>query len=128
MLRPLAFAFAILSGVPAIAQAPCFDNNLGTPITLFDDQVSQPQTLGFTFPGPAGPVTTIGISSNGFIWLDGTSNNSRCCTGNEQGFLSDPPSIAAGWMDLYPPGAGPGDGVFFNTTSASAVVTWRNIP
>ena len=126
-------AAAILLSAPAIAQvanAPCFETNLGTNLNLSDDQVSGPQALGFTFPGPSGPVTSIWVSSNGFIWL-AANTDSRCCSGDEQWFLSDPASIAGMWMDFYPPG---GTGVYFNAIPASGsapargVVTWNAVP
>lgn len=126
----------LLLTAPALAQvvnAPCFEANLGTNLTLGDDQVSGQQSLGFTFPGPAGPVTDVWVSSNGFIWLS-ANTNSRCCSGYESAFLSDPPSIAAFWTDLYPPGAQGGGGVFFNSIPGTggnpsrAIITWSQVP
>ena len=109
---------------------PCFVSQLGTSLGLGDDQVAQAQALGFTFPGPAGPVTSIDISSNGFVWL-GSSTNSACCNGNVTQFLTGLPRIAMQWTDLYPPGNGD---VWFNTfpatptSPASAVITWADVP
>jgi hypothetical protein len=134
-MQTLRFSIAatILLCAPAIAQvanAPCFEANLGTNLNLNDDQVSGAQALGFTFPGPSGPVTSIWVSSNGFIWL-AASTNSRCCSGEEGPFLANPASIAGMWIDLYPPG---GTGVFFNAIPASGsapargVVTWMAVP
>src|ERR1044072_3307076 len=59
---------ALAAGLAA-QSAPCFETSLGANIGAGDDTVSYTRALGFTFPGPAGPVTTIDISSNGFVWL-----------------------------------------------------------
>ena len=132
--RSLTAAAAALSLTTAaaaqIANAPCFEQNFGANLGAGDDTIAPNNALGFTFPGPAGPVTAIDISSNGFIWL-GSDSNSRCCAGNANQFITDPASIAAMWEDLYPPGGG---GVFFNTfpstggAPARAVITWSADP
>jgi len=75
-------------------------------------------------------VTSIDISSNGFVWL-GSSFDSACCNGNEFDFLAGLPRIAAMWTDLYPPAGGD---VYFNTFAASggqpasAAITWLDVP
>jgi hypothetical protein len=130
-------SLAVLAlAVAAAAQsAPCFENSFGTNIGAGDDTVLSNQALGFTFPGPSGPVTAIDISSNGFLWL-GTNaiNSSECCQGNTSLFLSENPRVAGYWMDLYPPGAPAGGGVFFNSIpagggfAARAVITWNLCP
>ena len=110
--------------------SPCFQSQLGTNLNLGDDQVAQNNALGFTFPGPAGPVTSIDISSNGFVWL-ASSNDNGCCTGYLPAFLTGLPRIAVMWGDLDPWTAG---AVWFNTfpaagsQPASAVVTWDGVP
>jgi hypothetical protein len=110
--------------------SPCFISNFGTPLNLGDDQVGPGNVLGFSFPGPAGAVTSIDISSNGFVWL-GSNLNSACCNGDPVTFLTDMPRLAPMWMDLYPPGGGQ---VWFNTIPAAgtqpagAVVTWEDVP
>ena len=126
-------ALTILLCTPAIAQianAPCFEPNLGTNLGLNDDQVSAAQPLGFTFPGPGGSVTSVYVSSNGFIWM-AANTDSRCCSGDPLQFVTDPASIAGMWMDFYPPA---GTGVFFNAIPGSGgapsrgVVTWQAVP
>ncbi len=129
-------AILALSLVPSLlaqtTPAPCFEPALGVNLGLGDDQVSQGNALGFSFPGPGNTVVTaIDISSNGFIWL-GSNANSDCCNGYVPGFLTDMPRIAPFWTDLYPPAST--SGVWFNTfpatatTLARAVVTWDQIP
>jgi hypothetical protein len=124
---------AVLAGSLAAQGAlggPCYVSQLGTPLGLGDDQVAANNALGFSFPGPAGAVTSIDISSNGFVWL-GSNTNSECCNGDINTFLTGMPRIAAMWMDLYPPGNGD---VYFNaipasgSVPASAVVTWFDVP
>lgn len=104
---------------------PCFQNQLGTPLNLGDDQVAPNNALGFSFPGPAGAVSSIDISSNGFVWLSTGNFDARCCDGNSAAFLADGASIAALWMDLYPPGGG---SIYFDTTATEAHITWANVP
>jgi len=121
--------------LPLLAQgaltAPCFEPVFGTNLNLGDDQVSPPQALGFSFPGPGGVVTTtIGVSSNGFVWLD-NSVDPGCCDGSEAKFLSRGPRIAPLWTDLDPSSAG---AVWFRAEPASgalparAIVTWDDVP
>ncbi len=127
-----ALAAALSVSVRAQASgAPCFETNLGTNLQLGDDAVAANNVLGFTFPGPGGAqVTSIDISSNGFVWL-GSNTANGCCGGWLQDFLTNTARIAPMWSDLYPPG---GNGVFFNTFPATpsslarAVVTWDQIP
>lgn len=112
---------------------PCFETNLGVNLGLGDESVAAANVLGFSFPGPAGPVTAIDIAANGFVWL-GSNGTPRCCDGNGFQFTADPPSIAAMWEDLDPSTAPATGGVFFNTFAAAggalarAVVTWAQVP
>jgi len=92
---------------------------------FFDDDSHGPFNLGFSFPFPGGSTSAIDISSNGFIWMQTGNSNSRCCAGDPATFLSDPASIAALWMDLYPPGGG---NIYFDTTPTEAYITWVNVP
>src|SRR5262249_3388377 len=125
-----AAAVAVVSSVNAQNNMPCFDSNLGTNLSLGNDQVSGAQPLGFTFPGPGGPTNAVFVSSHGFVWM-GPNTNPRCCQGFESFFLAAPPSRAPFWEDLDPSFAG---GVFFNAVPASggnparAVITWSAVP
>jgi len=130
----LSAAIAAITGTFLSAQgalgSPCFASPFGTNLNLGDDQVAQNNALGFAFPGPAGPVSSIDISSNGFVWL-ASSNDNGCCTGYLPSFLSGLPRIALMWGDLNPSMSG---AVWFNTfpasgsQPASAVVTWDGVP
>jgi len=127
---PAALSIGLLTlagnALAQLAAAPCFDSNLGTHLALGIDQVATGIALGFPFPGPAGPVSSIGIGSNGFVWLAPTINPA-CCDGDEAGFLSDLPRIGAMWLALDPTR---GNGVFFRSVPGSggaparAVITW----
>lgn len=126
---------AWLSAPFAVAQSfPCYETNLGANLGLGDDQVASGMPLGFSFPRPGGGnVTTIDVSSNGFVWL-ATNPNPRCCNGEAVKLVSQPPSVCPLWIDLDPSAAAPGGGVFFNafaataSTPARAVVTWKDVP
>lgn len=121
------------STMAQVAPAPCFEQNRGTNLNLGDDATSGNLALGFTFAAPGGPVTSIVVSSNGFIWLRPSTNN-NCCSGSALSFITDLPCIAPFWTDLDPSSANPGGGVFFNTFPAGpggparAVVTWADLP
>jgi hypothetical protein len=131
----LTAAIAALTATSLSAQgalsAPCFVSQLGTNLGLGDDQVAPNNALGFTFPGPAGAVTSIDISSNGFVWLASNPFDSGCCNGFATAFVTGLPRIALMWGDLDPSTAG---NVWFNTIPASgsqpasAVVTWDGVP
>ncbi|MCY2958241.1 MAG: hypothetical protein NT107_14545 [Planctomycetota bacterium] len=116
---------ALLAG-SAAAQLPCFADNPGVNLGLGDEAVAVGLPLGFSFPGPAGPVTSISVSDNGFIWL-GANSAAGCCNGDLASFLSGGPRIAAAWANLVP------GTVQMNTLPASggmpirAVVTWSNV-
>src|SRR5262245_58772527 len=103
MRTPPLAAVAVACLVPALCAqgalgAPCFVTQFGTPLSLGDDQVAPNNALGFTFPGPAGPVASIDISSNGFVWL-GSNSNHGCCHGAVPTLLTSMARIAPMWMD-----------------------------
>ena len=103
----------------------------GSVVTLLDDDVSMPQSLGFQFPYPAGAGRTnrIEISSNGHVYLEpGTILSSRCCDAGGaafRSFLDDSPSWAVLGTDLDPQVAGT---VWFNTAPGTAWVTFDQVP
>jgi len=86
--------------------------------------------LGFTFPGPAGPVTAIDIFVERFR-LARQQHQFALLHRRRQYVHQRSGSIAGIWEDLYPPGGG---GVFFNTfpptggAPARAVITWSAVP
>lgn len=108
----------------AAAQLPCFDSAPGTDLGLGDEMVAVSQPLGFVFPGPAGPVSSVSVSSNGFVWL-GNNPATGCCHGDSAAFLAQGARIAIAWTDLAP------GTVQMRTVAASsgrparAVITWN---
>lgn len=135
-MRPaLPTALSVLFSALATAQGfPCYEPALGANLSLGDDQVASGTALGFSFPKPGGgSVTSIDISSNGFVWL-APNSNPRCCNGEVAKLLIQSPSICPFWVDLNPAAALAGGGVFFNSfpasgsTAARAVVTWKDVP
>ena len=60
-------------------------------------------------------MTSIDISSNGFVWL-ASSFDSGCCNADVTTFLTGLPRIAVTWMDLNPTVSG---AVYFNALPAS---------
>lgn len=128
LVRGLACLAALNLASTGLAQ--CFEPSLGTNLNLGDDQVAQNQPLGFVFPGPAGNVSAVSISSNGFLWFS-NNGDSGCCNGDPQMFLQSGPRLAAAWTDLDPSSGG---AVYFHAFAASgsaparAVVTWQDVP
>jgi hypothetical protein len=112
----------VLVGAPSAFYAS-YANNLN----LTDDSVSAALTLPFTFQHPGGRTDVISVSSNGFVWL-GPSGNDRAFSDHSI-LLSDPPSLAALWMDLNPEFALPG-GVFGDADPSGQAyyVTFAGVP
>lgn len=114
------------------AQAPCFEHQYGTLLTMADDSVSH-QALPFTFPFNGNSITDIMVCSNGFVWLDGTTTSADW-TPSEAEFLNLAPRIAPLWVDINPALATPGGGVWVNsipptpTSAGRMVITWDRCP
>lgn len=131
MLRTTS-VFVLLAAAAAAQNAPCFERQFGTLLTMGDDTVSA-QPLPFTFPWNGTPVTAITVCSNGFVWLDGTSTSGDY-TPTEAEFLSLPPRIAPLWVDINPALATVGAGVWVNSFPATPtapgrfVITWDRCP
>jgi len=108
-----------------------FYTNYSNTVSLSDDSVNQNHSLGFNFTTPAGTVSSVDVSSNGFVWLASSQTNSRCCSGNVNSFLRDAPSVAALWQDMYPPGAAAqGGGVYSDQDPSGSAwyYTFYNVP
>ena len=128
-LAGVTFALAACVG----AQTPCFDRNLGADLGAGDDTVSNVTLSSFAFPFNGGSVTTIGVCSNGYIWLDNGASTVADFSPTEAELLANGPRFCPRWCDLYPPTSGPGGGVFFNevpaagSSPARAVITWNRV-
>ena len=95
------------------------------------DNVRSVQTLPFTFPFPGGNTTQIGIVTNGFIWLDGTttSTDNSASVGD---LLTQQPRLAVAWTDWdasTPAALGSGNGTWHYDVISSTEVhaTWNGI-
>jgi len=117
---------------PLDGNAPTFSfvdiSSTGTPLTLFDDQVSAAIPIGFDFNFYGLVYANAFISSNGFITFLADAN-SACCQGQPipQGF--SPNGFVAGlWTDLVPD-----EGAVYYATLGSApnrqfIVQFQAVP
>jgi hypothetical protein len=95
------------------------------------DDVRSVQTLPFSFPFPGGSTTQIGIVTNGFIWLDGTTSS----TDNSASIidlLTQQPRLAVAWTDWdasapAPLGSGNGTWHYDVISSTEVHATWNGI-
>lgn len=99
----------------------------------WDDALSTPITLPFTFNGPGGVSTTdITVSSNGCLYLANVTNPAYTpYTGASYGsltaFRDGPPRIAGYFVDLDPT-VGGGIHVDIDPSNQFVRVTWMNVP
>jgi len=129
-LSPLILGLAVSS---AVAQAPCFDTNLGTNLGLSDDSFSGILPLGFSFTYGGVTYTDVQVCSNGYLVMGigapGAADYMPTVaelTGNPQ------PRICPMWMDFNPTIAGSGQ-VYANAVPAAGpnpayfTVTWDGV-
>jgi hypothetical protein len=95
------------------------------------DDLRSVQTLPFPFPFPGSSTTQIGIVTNGFIWLDGTTTNVDG-TPTVSEFLTQQPRLAVAWTDWdasapAPLGSGNGSWHYDVISSTEVHVTWNGI-
>ena len=77
-------------------------DDIGTSVTLYDDDVSAFLPLSFTFDFFGTDYTQVRLSSNGFITFN-NSSGSGCCEGDYIPDLNTPNNIIAfAWSDLNP--------------------------
>ncbi len=131
-LRTLAFLGAALTSA-LTAQAPCFDNNLGTDLNLGDDQIVQGLALGFTFTFNGTGYTGACLDSNGSIYLGATTTAFSDYSPTEAELLASPqPRICGMWTDFQANAVGSGH-IYFNAVAASgsnpayALFTWNSV-
>lgn len=78
----------------------------GTSVSLGDDAVQGNLPIGFTFNFFGNGYSQFGISSNGFIYFGGNTDNG-CCSGDFIPGAGTPNNIVAfAWEDLDPDGVG----------------------
>ena len=127
-------AVALLIGIlvsPVPAQG-CFFPNIGTDLTLGDDDVAQGLALGFSINFGGVAYTDICVTSNGYIWWGPTSVAGSDFTPSEAELLADLPRLCPLWGDFNPAAVGSGH-VYFNAGPASgldpayALITWAGV-
>lgn len=132
-MQILRTSVSLLLAAAAVAQAPCWETNLGVNLGLGDD-ADAAQQLGFTFPFNGVNYTDIVINSNGNIWLGNTPGGTlvESYTPDVTRLLTQTARLAPLWCDFNPTAAGSGQ-VYANTFAASpgvparAVITWDNV-
>lgn len=99
----------------------------------WDDAISAPITLPFTFPFPGGSTSVITISSNGSVFLESVTSNSYDVCGAAYGsiapFRDGPARISACYHDLDPVGATGSGTIHYEVdpSNQSVRVTWNNV-
>jgi len=116
------------SGGYTAMTGPGLDPGYSTVLTIGDDQVIAGQPLGFSFPFAGANRTSVGLGSNGLIWMSAstTAINTGYPTALQMVGAADP-VIAAMWQDLDPSPAGGGT-VYWDTNASRAMMTWVNVP
>jgi hypothetical protein len=101
----------------------CWFTGFTASVAMGDDTTVQ-RTLPFTFPHPGGNTTTVGMCSNGFLWLDNVSTGASY-TPTNAALMQEGARLAPMWADLdFTVG-----GTFYADTSATqAVFTWNQAP
>ena len=88
----------------------------------YDDDITAPQTLPFTFNYPGGSTTQVIISTNGHVFLG--SSAATFGPYNFSQFFTDVPRLACAWYDVDMTGQG---SMHFDTTPTTATITWQNV-
>jgi hypothetical protein len=122
-MQPNAIGGYDVSPVPLNFVAPV---SAGLPAA---DDARSVQTLPFTFPFPGGSTTQIGIITNGFVWLDGTTTSTDF-TSSVTELLTLAPRLCVAWTDwnVNPAGTG-GNGTWhYDVISPTEVhATWNGV-
>ena len=95
----------------------------------WDDALSTPMMLPFTFNYPGGSTNMITIGSNGYIYLDAVVNNTYNWCGAAYGslavFRDNAGRISPYFHDLDPSAAG---AIYYDASANSVTITWANVP
>ncbi|MEQ1631654.1 MAG: hypothetical protein ABL997_04735, partial [Planctomycetota bacterium] len=105
-----------------------FDANYATTGTLeaaADDDVVLPYTLGGTFNFGSTAVTSVSLSSNGYIWL-GSSTLQQFNSSVATMHSATLPRIAGFWKDLVPNNTTAP--IYIENTATKFQATWENVP
>lgn len=113
-------------GVHVAAAAGDFDSDIGSQVTLADDDsVAVTFASGFTFPFFGHTYSSVYLNSDGNLTFEEPEAQSDR---ELPTFLSGPPRIAPFFTDLDPSAAYAGGGVFLFTSADKVVVTWLGVP
>ncbi len=132
---PYGYLVSISNGsITPPASTPLLSNAV-TPVTIGDDDFSQPQTLPFTLNHPGGSCTTIHIAANGFIQLGGTPptpGTASDFTPSVGEFLSQTARLCPLWNDWHCSrnvNTNPAAGVYFDIdpSNTRVYITWLAI-
>src|SRR5262245_15222209 len=134
MLRTFALLTAGALFAPSLlAQAPCFDLNIGTDLQMFDDDMRTGLALGFTFTYNGVGYTSVCLDSNGSIYLGGSTTAFADYTADLNSFLNSPqPRICGLWTDFNCTEPNSGQ-IYFNAIPAGggnpayALFTWAGV-
>ena len=93
------------------------------------DDVVTAVTLPAAFNYPGGSTTSIGVCSNGYIWMQGT-NTLADFSPSAAELFSNPARLCPAWCDLLPDGATNVANVFAeaDVVNNKFYVTWLNVP
>lgn len=111
------------TGPSLTASAP---GTTSTPAAPWDDALSAPITLPFSFAWPGGSSNQVIVGSNGYLFLQ-PSTATAPFTGDVTGLLGDAARLAPFWTDLD---ASAGGGLHFDVGPGNQAVyiTWLNVP
>ena len=127
--------YLIVPSGTSFAASPSPSLTLTAPVSTssanWDDALSPPITLPFTFPFPGGSTSDITIGSNGCIYLasvvDSTYAVCGAAYGSIAGFRDLAPRLAPFYVDLDPSAAGT---IHYDVAAGngSVTITWDSVP
>jgi len=89
------------SGYVAVPTANAWFTPVAPNLFMADDAVSGAMPLGFTLSFPGGSTSHVWISSNGFVWAQGSTENG-CCGGDPAALRAQGARWCPLWSDLAP--------------------------
>ena len=137
---PLGQNYLVVSGPatpitqPTSASLTAVPPNSGSSGTSWDDALSAPITLPFTFPYPGGSATSITISSNGCIYLDAVVSTAYgvagAAYGSTAGWKDNAARIAPFYADFDADPATGGGSIHYDVDPSNqfVTVTWYQVP
>lgn len=115
--------------VTPMSGTPTLFTPTSAPQLLTDDSVSGPISLGFNFPYPGGSTNHVWVGSNGYLFLQ-PSTDAAAFYGTYYNLFSGAPRLTPMWGDLDPASPGTGSGsvhVDLDIPNQRAYVTWWSV-